>query len=117
MAVKEQEAVAATAPEGQETSEQDGAIPAEYEREPIAIQDGPNRIRQSRRVLGDALWVQEERFRITPGIMGRRLDTTSAACSHTACQTCADQRVGQQFDATRGQAKGRRSLDDLNHCL
>src|SRR5262245_19131475 len=89
------------APQGQQASKDDAAIPTEHHRKIAGLQDLADRIGKLARVFGDALRIEHQCFGIATVVVRRWLDARGPASPQLRVQSCSHQRVRQSLDPGR----------------
>ena len=94
MAVEEQQTGASLTPSRQNTTQQDGAVAAEDDREVAALPNRRDRVGERERIGGDLARIQQSGNLVALWIVRWRLDTPGVACADPLRKPCSKQRIG-----------------------
>src|ERR1035441_10193233 len=112
VAVDEDKAVTAAAPQCEHRPEHDAAVTAEHDRETVAVERCIHRSGKAPCDRRDPLRIQDPCLRIADIAVRRYLNARFIRRAEARMQACRPQRAGSGFHAVRPEAKRRRHLDD-----
>ncbi len=98
--------------EGQQCAKHDRAVTAQYDWEGATIEDGADCASELAGVIRDRLLVQEPVVRIALPIKRRWFDTSTKLGANPFSESSLQKSVPTLLDAVRGDAEGRRRLND-----
>lgn len=104
--------MAVATPQRKQATEHDRAVATKHDRELTRIEHLAHCVCESDRIVGDTPRIQQQRFRVTAIVVGRRFDATRAPRAQALGQACRQQGVGQCLNTLREQSEHRRGFDD-----
>jgi hypothetical protein len=113
VAVDEDKAVAAAAPQCEARPEHDAAVTAEHDRETAAVERRVHRGGKAACDRRDPLRIQDPCLRVPDIAVRRHVNVRFIRRAEARMQACRAQRAGSALHAVGTEAKGRRHLDNM----